>query len=77
MKHALRIKVSKDRANGGLVTCRQLTVRERLLRFLLGTPTRLTVIVPGDTVDEVRIQEVADARDGPDEVPATEGRDCT
>lgn len=75
MKHALRIKVSKDKANGGLVTCRQLTVRERLLRFLLGTPTRLTVIVPGDTVDEVGIQEVADARDGPDEVPATEGRD--
>ena len=75
MKHALRIKVSKDRANGGLVTCRQLTVRERLLRFLLGTPTRLTVIVPGDTVDEVGIQEVADARDGPDGVPAVEGRD--
>lgn len=74
MKHALRIKVSKDKANGGLVTCRQLTVRERLLRFLLGTPTRLTVIVPGDTVDEVGIQEVADARDGPDELPADEGR---
>ena len=35
MKHALRIKVSKDKINGGLVTCRQLTVRERLLRFLL------------------------------------------
>ena len=74
MKHALRIKVSKDRTNGGLVTCRQLTVRERLLRFLLGSPTRLTVIVPGDSVDEVGIQEVAEARDGPDEAPAEEGR---
>lgn len=73
MKHALRIKVSKDKINGGLVTCRQLTVRERLLRFLLGSPARLTVIVPGDSVDEVGIQEVAEARDGPDEAPA-EGR---
>ena len=66
MKHALRIRVSRDRENGGVVTCRQKTVRERMLRFLLGSPTRLTVIVPGDTVDEVGIQEVADARDGPE-----------
>ena len=75
MKHTLRIRVSKDKVNGGVVTCRQLTVRERLLRFLLGSPTRLTVIVPGDSVDEVGIQEVPDARDGPDEAPVT-GRRC-
>ena len=76
MKHTLRIRVSKDKVNGGVVTCRQLTVRERLLRFLLGSPTRLTVIVPGDSVDEVGIQEVPDARDGPDEVLVTgRGRD--
>ena len=66
MKHALRIKVSKERDNAGVVTCRQLTVRERFLRHLLGSPTKLTVIVPGESVDEVGIQEVADARDGPD-----------
>ena len=58
MKHALRIKVSRDKVNGGVVTCRQLTVRERLLRFLLGSPTRLTVIVPGDTVEELDIKEI-------------------
>ena len=63
MRHALRIRVSKERANGGLVTCRQLTVRERFLRCLLGSPARIAVIVPGDSVDELGITEVSDAPD--------------
>lgn len=57
MHHTLNIKVSKERSNGGIVACRRLTVRERLLRFLLGSPVKLTVIVPGDSVDEVAIFE--------------------
>jgi len=61
MRHALRIKVSRERINGGLVTCRQTTVRERLLRRVLGSPMKLTVIVPGDSVDEVGIAEIPEA----------------
>ena len=57
MKHALNITVSKERQTGGIMACRQLTVRERLLHFLLGAPVKLTVIVPGDSVDEVSIYE--------------------
>ena len=57
MKHTLNIKVSKGTDNGGIMTCRQMTMRERLLRFLMGSPVKLTVIVPGDTVDEVSIFE--------------------
>lgn len=57
MNHTLNIKVSKERMNGGIVACRQLAVRERLLRFLLGSPVKLTVIVPGDSVAEVAILE--------------------
>lgn len=63
MRHTLNIKVSKKRANGGVLACRQVTVRKRLLRFLLGSPVRLTVLVPGDSVDEVAIKEVADSND--------------
>nr|WP_316618854.1 hypothetical protein [uncultured Ruminococcus sp.] len=63
MRHTLNIKVSKKRANGGVLACRQVTVRERLLRFLLGSPVKLTVLVPGDSVDEVAIKEVADSDD--------------
>ena len=57
MKHTLNITVSKERETGGIMACRQLTVRERLLRLLLGAPVKLTVIVPGDSVDEVSIFE--------------------
>lgn len=57
MKYTLNIKVSKGKDNGGIMTCRQLTVRERMLRFLMGSPVKLTVIVPGDSVDEVAIIE--------------------
>lgn len=63
MRHTLNIKVSKERANGGVLACRQVTVRERFLRFLLGSPVKLTVLVPGDSVDEVAIKEVADSDD--------------
>ena len=57
MNHTLNIKVSKERLSGGIMACRRLTVRERLLRVLLGSPVKLTVIVPGDSVDEVAIFE--------------------
>lgn len=58
MGHTLKIHVGRERMNGGVVTCRRVTVRERLVRFLLGTPMKLTVIVPGDSVEEVAIKEV-------------------
>ena len=57
MHHTLNIKVSRERLSGGIMACRRLTMRERLLRFLLGSPVKLTVIVPGDSVDEVAIFE--------------------
>ena len=64
MRHALKIMVSKERFNNGVFSCRSVTVREKLLRFLLGSPVKLTVLVPGDSVDEVAIcetrMEVAD-----------------
>ena len=58
MRHTIKILVSKERPNSGVIACRHLTVREKFLRFLLGSPVKLTVLVPGDTVDEVAITEV-------------------
>ncbi len=58
MTHAINIRVSKEKLNGGLLTCRSKTVRERLLRFLLGNPMKLTIIVPGDSVKEVGVSEI-------------------
>ena len=59
MKHKLKISVSKKPVNKGVVAWRKVSVRERFLRFLLGDKTKLTVFVPGDSVEELSIQEVA------------------
>ncbi|MFA5638375.1 MAG: hypothetical protein WC961_05795 [Anaerovoracaceae bacterium] len=59
MKHTLRISVSKEPPGGGIVSCRHVTVRERMLRFLLGDKRRLTVIVPGDSVESLSINEIS------------------
>ena len=58
MTHAINIRVSREKLNGGLLTCRSKTVGERLLRFLLGNPIKLTIIVPGDSVKEVGISGI-------------------
>ena len=57
MKHKVKVSVSKDPQTGGIVTCRNLTVRERLLRFLFGDKRRVTVLIPGDSVGEIAICE--------------------
>ena len=36
MKHNLRISVSKDPQKGGIVQCRNISIREKLLTRLLG-----------------------------------------
>ena len=60
MKHALQINISKKPLNGGIVSYRKVSVREKILRFLFGVSTGLTVIVPGDSVDEIAITEVGE-----------------
>ena len=56
--HNLKISVSRKPLNGGLVAYRRVTVREKLLRFLFGNPVRLTVIVPGNSVESVSIERI-------------------
>ena len=64
MKHDLKISVTKKPAENGVVSCRRVTVRERLLRYLFGEKRRVMVIVPGDTVECVSITELADGGGG-------------
>lgn len=59
MKHNLKISVSKKPKYDGIVSCRNVSVRERILRFLLGSSTKLTILVPGDSVETLSINEVA------------------
>jgi|CZCA01.1.fsa_nt_gi hypothetical protein len=58
MKHNLKISVSKEPQTGGIVSCRNVTIRERILRFLLGDKRRVTILIPGDSVEELSICEM-------------------
>ena len=58
MKHSLKISVSKDSQSGGIVACKHITVREKLLRFVLGSKQKVMVLVPGDSVEELSICEI-------------------
>ena len=58
MEHALKISVSNRPVNGDVVACRHVSVREKLRRWLLGNKTKLTIIVPGDSVSELAICEL-------------------
>lgn len=58
MKHVLSINVSKKPVTGGIVSYRNVSVREKLLHRLLGKKRKLIIIVPGDSVESLCINEV-------------------
>jgi len=60
MKHKLKISVSKEPQSGGIVRCRNVTVREKLLTWLFGQKERMMVLVPGNTVESVSIVELTE-----------------
>ena len=55
MKHNLKISVSKSPQTAGFVTCRTVSIREHLLRFLFGSKQKVTILIPGDRINEVCI----------------------
>ena len=60
MKHNLKISVSKEPQNGGIVAYRRLSLREKLLTLLLGPKQDVMVLVPGNSVQTIAITEVTE-----------------
>lgn len=58
MKHNLHISVSKEPKTRGIAYCRNVGIRERLLRIFLGEKRRVVVLIPGESVGEIAISEV-------------------
>ena len=58
MKQRVSISVSAAKGSGQLAAVRAVSVRERILRFLLGGKEKVTIIVPGDSVEELAIREI-------------------
>ena len=67
MKHRLKISVSRKPRSDGVVTCRNVSIRERLLRLLLGKRHKVTVLIPGDNVEEIAISETGEDENGKNE----------
>ena len=44
--------------SGGIVWCKTVPLRERLLRRLFGEMRRVTIIVPGGNVEELSVKEL-------------------
>lgn len=60
MKHNLKISVSKKPMTGGVVACRRISLRDKLLTFLFGQKNKVMILVPGDSVEMVSITEIAE-----------------
>ena len=57
LKHKVKISVSEQPKAGGIVNCRSITIRDRLLRFLTGDRRKVMALIPGDSVGEIAICE--------------------
>lgn len=60
MKHNLKISLAQGPERDGIVRCKTVSLRERVLRRLFGDMRRVTIIVPGDSVEELSVREVAE-----------------
>lgn len=61
IQHRLKLHIAKDiPEDPGVVATKIVPIRERLLRFLLGTRRQVTLVVPGDSVRQIDITETED-----------------
>ena len=58
MKHNLKISVSREPQTGGIVRCRSVSLREKLLTRLLGQKEKVMILIPGNSVETLCITEV-------------------
>ncbi|MCT1442850.1 hypothetical protein [Corynebacterium glucuronolyticum] len=60
MRHQLNLDLATREKVVGL---RRVTLRERLARLILGEPKKFTVVIPGDSVNQVTITQHGDDDD--------------
>ena len=58
MKHNLKISVSNETQTGGIVRCRNVSLREKILTHLLGRKERVMILIPGNSVAALSITEM-------------------
>ena len=58
MKHKVKIRVSKTIDPNSVVSVKQTSIPKRLWRKLFGGTQKVTIIVPGDSVERIGIYEL-------------------
>jgi hypothetical protein len=62
MKHSLKISIGDGASSGvGIIGCRVVSIRERFIRWLFGSKQRITILIPGRSIESMDIQELPDA----------------
>ena len=64
MEHNLKINVSKTPTPDGIVYCKTVKIRERLLRLFFGDCRKVTILVPDDSVSKLSIIEEGGVHSG-------------
>lgn len=60
-RHSLKLHIARRIPDDpGIVTTKNVRLRERLIRLLLGTPRKVIILVPGDSVKQIDITENTD-----------------
>lgn len=57
VQHQLTISVTDKPRSNGVVSFKKLTIRERILRYLLGSKNQVMVIAPDPSIKHIRIKE--------------------
>ena len=60
MRHNVNLTLGNQNKREQLINLRTISLRERLTRFLLGDKHKYTIVVPGDSIDQVTIIQKQD-----------------
>ena len=60
-RHSLKFHIARRIPDDpGIVATKNVTLRERFMRLLLGSPRKVMILVPGDSVKQIDITENTD-----------------
>ena len=60
-RHSLKLHIARRIPDDpGIVATKNVTLRERFMRLLLGSPRKVMILVPGDSVKQIDITENTD-----------------
>lgn len=63
MKQRIGIKLSRKPQPECVISCKQIKIRERIMRALLGEQKQILIMIPGNNVSEIMISKASNAEE--------------